>query len=119
MEFRKDYDAFFIALGNSMVREEWQTKISEAGYQLVTLVHPSANVSKSASLGVGCVVMQGVVVQSNGLIGKGCIVSSGVIIEHDAELGDFCHVNAGAIVPALTVPNGTKVEYGQVYCVTE
>lgn len=118
--FRKDYDAAFIAFGNPIAREEWQIKATEAGYHLVTLVHPNAIVSKSAVLGEGSVVMQGAVVQSRALLGKGCIVSSGAIIDHDVELGDLCHINAGAIVPALAnVPNRTKVEYGQVYCKSE
>lgn len=115
-EFQNDYPQAFVAIGNPAVREQWQEKLTGAGYILPTLIHPNACISPSSFIGQGTVVMMNAIMQSGAKIGNGCIVSAGAVVDHDAVVGDFCHINAGAVVAAGSrVPNGVKVDYNEVF----
>jgi sugar O-acyltransferase (sialic acid O-acetyltransferase NeuD family) len=86
----------FVAIGNNARRELVQNKLIDAGFTLVTLVHPSAIVSSSVVLGVGTLVCPGAIINADVHIGKGCIVNSGAIVEHECKIGDFSHISPGA-----------------------
>lgn len=79
-----------ISIGSNKVRETIANR-----YPLVytTAVHPSAIISKHASIGKGTVIMQGAIVQSDAKIGKHCIVNTGASIDHECELGDYVHIS--------------------------
>lgn len=62
------------------------------------VVHPSANVSPSARMGNGALVLAGAIVQPGSAIGDAAIVNTGAIIEHDAVIGEGAHVAPGAVV---------------------
>ncbi|MBQ9572900.1 MAG: hypothetical protein IJR22_05870 [Acidaminococcaceae bacterium] len=68
--------------------------------KLVTLVHPTAYVSPSATVGAGTVVEPKAVINTNSQIGQGCIISVGTVVDHDCVIGDFCHINAGVVCGA-------------------
>lgn len=82
-----------ISIGSNQVREMIANR-----YPLVyaTAVHPSAIISKYASVGEGTVVMQGAIIQSDVKIGKHCIVNTGVSIDHECEIGDYVHISPHA-----------------------
>jgi acetyltransferase EpsM len=63
-----------------------------------TVVHGSAWVSPTATVGEGAVIMAGAVVQSGAVLGAHSIVNSGAIVEHDVVLGEHVHVAPGATV---------------------
>lgn len=115
--FLEEFDCAFVALGNPVLRREYQTRLESHGVRVPALIHPRSIVSPTAKVGVGTVIMAGAVVQTGVKIGCGCILSAGAIVDHDACLGDYCHINAGAVVPSMSaVPENTKVDYGQVFC---
>lgn len=84
-----------VGIGNNKVREELQQQIVSLGFNPVTLIHPSAFVSLSATIGEGSVVLAGVVVGANAKIGMGAIVNSHSTVDHDSALGDFAHLGVG------------------------
>ena len=95
------YDGVFIALGNNALRQKLAVQLcGMQGVKLVTLIHPTAYVSPSATIGQGTVVEPKAVINTNSRIGQGCIISVGTIIDHDCEIGDFCHINAGMVCGA-------------------
>lgn len=61
-----------------------------------TLVHPAAIVSRSVTLGAGCLVMPGAVINADVRIGKGAILNTSCSVDHDCVIGDFVHVSPGA-----------------------
>ena len=82
-----------ISIGSNKIREMIANR-----FLLVyaTAVHPSAIISKYATIGEGSVVMQGAVIQSDAIIGKHCIVNTGASIDHECKIGDYVHISPHA-----------------------
>ncbi len=82
-----------ISIGSNRIREMIANR-----YLLVyaTAVHPSAIISKYASVAEGTVVMQGAIIQSDVKIGKHCIVNTGASIDHECEIADYVHISPHA-----------------------
>ena len=60
------------------------------------LVHPSAVVSPSASIGRGGVVFPAAVVNPGARLGEAVIVNSGAVVEHDCDLAQGVHISPNA-----------------------
>ncbi len=86
------------ALTNRDLRPNLVQRLGSRMAGWATVVHRSAWVSPTASIGEGTVVMAGAVVQTGARIGAHCIINSGAVVEHDVEIGDFGHVSSGAVV---------------------
>lgn len=82
-----------VAIGNAKDRERIQDK-----FDVTTLIHPQASISRRVKLGEGSVVMAGAVVNSDTSIGKGCIINTGSSVDHDCLIGNYVHVSVGAHV---------------------
>jgi len=95
-DFFPDYSYAIVAVGESRRRLEWLDMLAAAGFCLPALVHPTAWVSPSASLGEGAVVMANATVQADATLGRGCIVNTGSIVEHDCRIGEGVHICPGA-----------------------
>jgi UDP-perosamine 4-acetyltransferase len=77
----------------------------------LTVRHPSAIVSRWASIGTGCQLLPGIIVNACAVLGKNVIVNSGAIVEHDCVVGDHAHIATGARL-ASTVQVGTAAHIG-------
>ena len=73
------------------------------GFQLPTIIAPSAYVSRHATLGAGTIVMHGAVVNAGASVGKNCIINTRALLEHDVTVDDHCHISTGAIINGNTV----------------
>lgn len=88
------YDGYHVAIGDNYKR---RVKIDILGFpKLVSLIHPSAVVSSSSTIGSGCAIMAGVIVNGGGNIGVGCILNTGCAIDHDCTVNDFAHIGPGS-----------------------
>jgi sugar O-acyltransferase (sialic acid O-acetyltransferase NeuD family) len=85
-----------VAIGNNRVRLEKIRELEKGGLPLVSVVHPSAVVSRHAAVGAGSAILAGAVVNAFANLGVGCIVNTGATIDHDCELGDAVHASPGA-----------------------
>lgn len=114
--YAPNYDGVIISIGNNAVRCDITEKLETIeGINVVTLIHPTAFVSKSATIGKGTVIEPNVTINANSKIGEGCIISVGVIVDHDCKIGCFSHINAGAICMAGSKVEGfTKVNAGGI-----
>jgi len=65
------------------------------GLVVETVIHRSAIVSPSATVGRGTVILAGAIVNPEASIGEGCIVNSGAIVEHNVEIGGSPRVAPG------------------------
>lgn len=87
---------FIVAIGAASVRRRFIEQLEALGKNIVTLVHPAATVSSTATLGTGTVVVAGAVINPDTKIGKGSIINTCASVDHDNILGDFVHVSVGA-----------------------
>jgi UDP-N-acetylbacillosamine N-acetyltransferase len=104
-KFKDTYENAFVALGNNKLRSDLIKRLKEAGYNVPSLIHPSAYISRSATIGDGTIIEPRAVLNARCKIGEGCIISTGAIIDHDAEIGEYCNIKTGALVK-----DGWKVE---------
>ena len=93
-----------ISIGANEIRK----KIA-ARYPVVyaTAIASTAEISKSAHIGFGSVVMQGTIIQADVRIGNHCIINSGASIDHECLLEDYVHVS-----PHATLCGNVKVGEG-------
>ena len=113
--FVNQFQESFVGIGNNKFRGELLTRLEQEGFAIPVLIHPTAYISKSATIEKGTVVEPKAIVNANSKVGCGCIISVGSIVDHDVILEDCVHVNAGAICKAGSfVAKETKLEAGQV-----
>lgn len=93
----RDFDAIALALGENANRLRAYFELADQ-VALPALVHPSAVVSPSASIGDGTVVMPGVVINADAEIGRAVILNSACVVEHDCQIGDAAHISPGAVM---------------------
>ncbi|MEC1288765.1 acetyltransferase [Bacillus mojavensis] len=98
---------FVIAIGNNSVRKQLAERLGLYKEDFITLIHPSAIISKSAVIGEGTVIMAGAIIQADVRIGAHCIINTGAIAEHDNQIGDFVHLS-----PRATLSGGIAVQEG-------
>lgn len=79
-------------------RREIVARVVEAGFELATLVHPRAHVSRRATIGSGTVIAPGVVVGAHARIGENVLLARGVLVGHHTTIGPFATLNPGANV---------------------
>jgi sugar O-acyltransferase (sialic acid O-acetyltransferase NeuD family) len=85
------------------------------GFQMPTIIAPSAYVSRHATLGAGTIVMHGAVVNAGASVGENCIINTCALLEHDATVADHCHISTGAIINGNTViGSGSFVGSGSI-----
>lgn len=104
---------FVIAIGNNEIRKSIVKKLGLPAESYGSLVHPTAIISPSASIGVGTVIMANTIVSADTYIGDHVIINSGAIVEHDNRIGNYVHVAPRAtLTGAVTVNEGTMVGAG-------
>ena len=74
------------------------------GLHFAQVVHPSAVVSRSATLGEGVQVMAGCVIQTGADIGANSIVNTRAAVDHDCKIGETVH-----IAPGVTLSGNVRV----------
>jgi acetyltransferase EpsM len=77
-----------IAIGDEATRVALAATAVYAGFELCSVVHPSAVVCSDVRIGVGTVVFAGAVVQTGSEIGNNAIINTCVCVDHDCRIAD-------------------------------
>jgi sugar O-acyltransferase (sialic acid O-acetyltransferase NeuD family) len=93
-----------LGIGDNRARERVFESVRSAGFEILTVVHPSAVVSPRARLGPGTVVMALVAVNPDAEVGAGVILNTGCVVEHDCRVGRFAHLS-----PNVALGGGVEV----------
>jgi UDP-perosamine 4-acetyltransferase len=104
-------EGLLIGFGRATGRRAAVATTQRAGLELPTLVHPSAVVSPTATIGAGVQVLAHAYVGPDAVLHAGVLVNTGAIVEHDAELGDGAAVGPGAVITGR-VRVGAAAELG-------
>ena len=114
-EFLKVYDSAIAAFGDNNMRLLWTERLMEAGYEVPSLIHPSAVVSPNAIVGRGCFVLQRAVVNRDTVMEHAVLINSGAVVDHDTHLSKGVHIGLGSVVKAhCKISAGVRVEAGEV-----
>jgi len=116
-----------------LIRHEILKRLSIPRERFVTLVHPSAKVYRSTSLGCGCIIWAGavlannsrvddfVIVLANTVVGannhicEGAMLASLVVTTSHVTIGHYCHIGAAtAIVENVKIGPGSQVVMGSL-----
>jgi sugar O-acyltransferase (sialic acid O-acetyltransferase NeuD family) len=93
-----------LGVGSNRARKDLDRRL-HATYGVV--VHPSAVVHPSVTLGAGSVVFAGAIIQPGTEIGRHVIVNTAASVDHDCCLGDFVHV-----APGVCLAGHVRIEEG-------
>lgn len=102
-----------IAIGNALIRQKLQNLVLSSGFELITLIHPTAVIGSNVTIGTGSVVMPRAIINANSIIGDGVIINSGAIVEHDCIIGNFAHICPGvALAGGVNIGERTWIGIG-------
>ena len=92
-------DVFICALGEPEMRKKYVDMVSAHGGKFLSVIHPSAYVAPSVTIGVGCIVGPNASVSSNTRIGEHVYIGLNTAVCHDCHVGNFASISPGATVP--------------------
>ena len=92
------YSQLIVTIGNNALRERVYREAAEIGYSFPNIIVPSAYISPYAAVGVGCVILNNVVIQNNAKVGNGVILNPGVEIHHDSEVGNNVLIYTNSVI---------------------
>jgi sugar O-acyltransferase (sialic acid O-acetyltransferase NeuD family) len=91
-----NFNGCIVAIGDNITRLEKTNFLLLSGAPVISLIHPSAIVSKYSSIKLGSVVKANVVIDAFSKIGLACILGTSATLAHDCKLMDAVHVSPGA-----------------------
>ncbi len=102
-----------IAIGDNWLRFMMYTKIKKLArdFEFVTVIHPSAVVSKYASIGKGTVVLNSGKINADAKVGDFCIINTNSNLGHDSVMKNF-----SSLAPSATI--GGAVIIGELSAIS-
>jgi len=101
-----------VAVGNNSTRKK---AVSITRHSFTSAIHPSVILLPYASVGIGCMLLHGVIVQAQTRIGDHVILNTGCRVDHDCDIGDYVHIAPGAtLCGTVKIGEGTLVGAGAV-----
>jgi len=95
------------SIRSNRLRRQLYERFTAAGYQFARVIHPSAVIASSVSLGEGVQIMAGAVIQAGVRLGDNSILNTGGIVDHDCLVGAHVH-----LAPGVTISGGVRIEDG-------
>lgn len=97
-------DYVFPTMGEGHIRKKLVAVFANEKLNQFALIDKTANVSKTAAIGLSSFVGKNSSVNALAKIGQGVILNTSSVIEHECEIGDFSH-----IAPSATLAGNVKV----------
>jgi UDP-perosamine 4-acetyltransferase len=109
-----------VSCAHMHVRRQLLERIRAAGLETPSVISRHAFVSPEATLGEGCVLNPGVVVNAYARVGDNCVAYSNATIEHECRLGNNVYLGPGVNFSAdVRVGDNTFIGTGaRVICET-
>lgn len=105
--------AFTIGIGDTSSRRSIDERLSNAGLEPVTLIHPTASCGFDVDIGSGSVLTAGVRMTTNIRIGRHVHLNLNCTVGHDSVINDFVSVFPGATISgSVSIGAGTTVGTG-------
>lgn len=108
---------FAVAIGGHRGRERVALLRTMQSFNLlaITIIHPSAFISKTAIIGEGSQILANSSVCVDVEVGAGCIINTSASVDHDCILGEGVHIGPGAkLAGEISVGDGTFIGTGAI-----
>lgn len=103
---------FILSIGSNKDRADIAGQLN-VEYGLA--IHSSSIISRTATVGLGSMILHGTIIQAEAVIGKHVLVNTGASVDHECFLEDFVHVSPqAALCGNVTVGLGTHIGVGAV-----
>lgn len=89
---------YHVAIGDNSTRFEVMNQLKAKGCKFSTIIHPSAEVNRLATVMDGAFIGARAVVNPRALVGQCAIINSAAIVEHHASVDTCAHVGPGGIL---------------------
>lgn len=99
------------AVGRPRLRRTVFERWRAAGFDFVTVVHPSAVIAAEVAVERGAQIMAGAILQPGCVVGENTIVNTRASIDHDCRIGSHCHIAPGTVLSG-TVSVGDETFVG-------
>ena len=86
-----------IGIYDNYVRFNLKNRILDMlpNFEFVTVIHPHANISESAKIGEGSVIMGGVTINTGSLIGAHCVLNTNSSVDHHCVISNGASIGPG------------------------
>lgn len=82
-------DGLLLAIGIRGVRRRVAERLEGRGCRFLTMIHPTAIVAESATIGTGAIVCPGAIISDRAEVGRFGLLNYLSSLAHDARTGDF------------------------------
>ena len=125
--------AGIVAIGSNRARSAVATWLTDSKFDLISAIHPSAQLGRGVTIGGGTAIMAGVIINSDTHIGRNSIINTRASIDHDCVINDCVHIAPGStlcgtvtigkqtficagatIIPNLTIGSNVTVGAGSL-----
>ena len=96
-----------IAIGDNRIRWSYARKLAADGFELINAIHPSAQISPTATLGKNIVICAGAIISTSAKIADSALINTGALVEHECIIGQAVHLG-----PACKLAGRVEVEKG-------
>ena len=101
------------ALGSPGARLTLIAELDRLGFDLATIVHPSAYLGPNVEVGGGSIICPSVVLTRDITLGRGVIANYGALVGHDCRIGDGVFLGPGInLAGNVLVAEGADVGIG-------
>lgn len=106
-----------VAVGDNAARARLSHAMTDAGWKLATVIHPTAWISPSANIAQGVYVGPQAAINAQAQIDEGVIVNTGVIVEHHCLVQRFAHLcPRTALAGHVTIGQMSMIGTGASIC---
>lgn len=99
----QDKDRFIFAIGNIDLKKRIVTNLKNKGAKFLTLIHPTAVVTKSAKIGEGVVICPFALVSHNVELDDFVMMNFYSSCGHDAKVGKYCILSPYATLSGFSI----------------
>ncbi|OYY94474.1 MAG: hypothetical protein B7Y41_06465 [Hydrogenophilales bacterium 28-61-23] len=84
-----------VAIGHNATRATVAAWLQAHGFELATVIHPSAQLGRGVEIGAGGFLAAGVVVNCDAVLAPNVIVNTAASVDHDCQIGAAVHLAPG------------------------
>ena len=87
---------YIISFANHKLRVKFVNILNSYGISPINIIHPSAIISSTASIGLGNYLAAGSIISYNSIITNHSMINFNATVGHDTCIKDHCIINPGA-----------------------